>query len=312
MQSNSSAQPITWPVKTFDIHNTVFDSRLWDEFKFRSDDVVIASWAKSGTTWVQQIVGQLIFDGEENVRIGDISPWYECVLPPNAAIRNAFMAQTHRRFLKTHLPLGALAYSPKAKYIFCGRDGRDAVWSLHNHHFNFTAEIYDQINADHSPGSDTDEGFRPTSPDAVAYFREWLARDGYPFWPFWGHIRSWWDARMLPNLMFVHYTELKRDMPGQIRRIADFLDISIDGGRWPAILEHCTFDYMKQHAQDVAPFGGALWEGGAKTFMHQGTNGRWRDLLTADDVRAYEERAKAELGEDCAHWLATGKLVESI
>lgn len=28
--------------------------------------------------------------------------------------------------------------------------------------------------------------------------------------------------------------------------------------------------------------------------------------LTADDVRAYESRAIAELGRDCARWLASG------
>jgi hypothetical protein len=45
-------------------------------------------------------------------------------------------AQTHRRFLKTHLPLDALVFSPKAKYIYIGRDGRDVVWSMYNHHAN--------------------------------------------------------------------------------------------------------------------------------------------------------------------------------
>lgn len=45
---------------------------------------------------------------------------------------------------------------------------------------------------------------------------------------------------------------------------------------------------------------------GAQVFINQGTNGRWGDTLTADDVRAYESRAIAELGRDCARWLASG------
>jgi len=53
---------------------------------------------------------------------------------------------------------------------------------------------------------------------------------------------------------------------------------------------------------------GALWEGGAETFINKGTNGRWRDLLTAADCRAYEAKARAELGEACARWLETGEL----
>jgi aryl sulfotransferase len=73
-------------------------------------------------------------------------------------------------------------------------------------------------------------------------------------------------------------------------------------------VEYCTFDYMKAHPEYAAPLGGALWQGGAATFIHKGTNGRWRDQLTADDIRAYERRAREELGEECAHWLATGEV----
>jgi aryl sulfotransferase len=52
------------------------------------------------------------------------------------------------------------------------------------------------------------------------------------------------------------------------------------------------------------PLGGAFWDGGAQTFVHRGTNGRWRDTLTDDDCAAYEARARAELGDECARWLA--------
>ncbi len=37
------AQGITWPVKTREIHNVVFDSSVWNDFKFRADDIVIAT-----------------------------------------------------------------------------------------------------------------------------------------------------------------------------------------------------------------------------------------------------------------------------
>ena len=51
------------PVKTRELHNHHFDSTIWNDFAFRDDDIVIATYAKSGTTWTQQIVGQLIFGG---------------------------------------------------------------------------------------------------------------------------------------------------------------------------------------------------------------------------------------------------------
>ena len=36
---------------------------------------------------------------------------------------------------------------------------------------------------------------------------------------------------------------------------------------------------------------------------------RWRDTLTSAEVAEYEARAVAELGAECARWLATGKTV---
>ena len=143
--------------------------------------------------------------------------------------------------------------------------------------------------------------------DVVPYFRRWLKRDGYPFWPLWENVRSWWAVRDLPNVLLVHYANLKRDLPGEMHRIARFLDIEISEGDWPKLVEHCTFDYMKKHAATAAPLGGAIWEGGADSFIFKGTNGRWRELLTKEDMDAYEARALKELGPECAHWLATGE-----
>ena len=72
----------------------------------------------------------------------------------------------------------------------------------------------------------------PPPGDIRQYWRDWMERDGYPFWPFWENVRTWWEIRDLPNVLFVHFANLKRDMPGQMRRIAAFLDIPIDETRW--------------------------------------------------------------------------------
>ena len=72
-----------------------------------------------------------------------------------------------------------------------------------------------------------------------------------------------------------------------------------------------SFEYMKDNATSSVPLGGAFWDGGAKTFVHKGTNGRWHDLLGEEDVANYELRARQELGEDCARWLATGEKSDS-
>src|SRR5437764_12850003 len=126
----------SWPSKTTELKNHHFDSTVWNDFKFRNDDIIVGTYVKSGTTWTQQIVAQLLFNGAENLEVSRLSPCVEHRVPPKEAKLEQIEAQTHRRFLKTHLPTHALVMSSKVKYIHVARDGRDVVWSLHNHHLN--------------------------------------------------------------------------------------------------------------------------------------------------------------------------------
>lgn len=292
-----------WPMKKREMSNHHFDSTIWNDFKFRDDDIIIASYAKSGTTWLQQIIAQLLWNGAEDLEVSEMSPWLDLRVPPKAVKLPEVEAQVHRRFIKTHLPVDALVFSPKAKYIYIARDGRDVIWSLYNHHANANEGWYEALND--TPGRVGPPIEKP--PESILeYFRTWLEEDGYPFWSFWENVKSWWAVRQLPNVKMVHFADLKENMPAQIRQIAEFLDIPIDEKQWTKILEHCSFDYMKQHASKSVPLGGKFWEGGAQTFIYKGINGRWKDVLSAEDVVKYEETALRTLGEDCATWLANG------
>lgn len=295
--------PIAWPTKTRELHSHHFDSTIWNDFTFRADDIIIATYAKSGTTWMQQIVAQMQFGGDPTLPVAEMSPWLDLRVPPKEIKLPQVDAQTHRRILKTHLPVDALVFSPQAKYIYIGRDGRDVVWSLYNHHANANPLWYAALND--TPGRVGPPIEAPPA-DIRQYWRDWLEQDGHPFWPFWDNLRSWWPIRALPNVLFVHFNALKRDMPGEMRRIAAFLDIPIDEARWPDIVSYCSFDWMKQNATMSVPLGGAFWDGGAEVFINKGTNGRWADTLTAEESVEHATRAERELGKDCARWLATG------
>jgi len=290
-----------WPRKTREFHNHHFDSTIWNGFEFRDDDIVIATYAKSGTTWMQQIIAQLLFAGAEGLPVAEMSPWMDLRVPPKEVKLEAVAAQTHRRFLKTHLPVDALVFSPEARYLYIGRDGRDVVWSMYNHHATANEAWYQALND--TPGRVGPPIDRPRD-SVVDYFHDWLDGDGHPWWPFWDNVRSWWAIRDLPNVMLVHFADLKADLPGQMRRIAAFLGIPVDESRWSDMVAHCGFEYMKAHAGESVPLGGAFWDGGASSFIHKGTDGRWRERLTEAESRKYERRAERELGADCAAWLA--------
>ena len=297
-----------WPSKQREFHNHHFDSTIWNDFTFRDDDIVIGTYAKSGTTWTQQMLAQLLFGPDPALEVAELSPWLDLRVPPKEVKLPVVEAQTNRRFLKTHLPVDALVYSPKAKYIYIGRDGRDVVWSMYNHHANANALWYEALND--TPGRVGPPIEVPPS-DVREYFQDWMEKDGHPFWPFWENVRTWWEVRDLPNALFLHFSDLKRDLPGEMRRIAAFLDIDVAESAWPEILEYCSFDWMKQNATKSVPLGGAFWDAGAQVFIHKGVNGRWADTLSDEASKLYERRAVAELGEECAHWLANGSLLTS-
>jgi len=298
-------ETIKWPVKKQELHSNHFDSTMWNDFKFRDDDIVISTYAKSGTTWLQQIVSQLIFNGETGLPVADMSPWVDLRVPPRHVKLPAIEAQNHRRFLKTHLPVENLNFSPKAKYIYIGRDGRDVIWSMYHHHVNANDKFYEALNE--SPGLVGPKIERPGD-KVVDYYHEWLEKDGYPIWSLWDNVNSWWAIKDLPNVLMLHFNNLKKDMPGEIRKIAAFLDIPIDESKWNDILNHCSFEYMKDNAAESAPLGGAFWEGGAKTFINKGTNGRWKDLLSEEEATKYDKLASEKLSPECARWLKTGKM----
>ena len=289
------------PRKTRECHNHHMDSTVWNDLVFRDDDVIIETYAKSGTTWVQQIIGQILLGPDPELEVAKLSPWVDLRIPPRDVKLPAIEAQTHRRFLKTHLPVDALRFSDKAKYVFIGRDGRDVIWSMYNHHVNANALWYEVLND--TPGR-IGPPIEPPPADIRQYFHDWLEQDGYPFWPFWENVRSWWEIRDLPNVKLLHFAELKRDMPGMMREIADFLNAKVEPAQWADIELYCSFDWMKVNATKSTPLGGAFWDAGADTFINKGTNGRWQSVLSADESTAYETRARAELGAQCAAWLA--------
>jgi hypothetical protein len=96
------ANDVAWPAKTRELHNHHFDSTIWNDLAFRDDDIVIATYAKSGTTWVQQIVAQMLFGGDAELAVAELSPWMDLRVPPKQVKLPLVEAQSHRRFLKTH------------------------------------------------------------------------------------------------------------------------------------------------------------------------------------------------------------------
>jgi aryl sulfotransferase len=71
---------------------------------------------------------------------------------------------------------------------------------------------------------------------------------------------------------------------------------------WPELVAAARFDAMKQDAIRNEDRTRLIFEGGAGRFFHKGTNGRWRDVLTEEDLALYETAA-AQLDQGLRSWL---------
>ena len=291
-----------------EIQTRMFESTRWNSVKLRDDDIIVATWAKSGTTLTQQMIGQLITGGAEGVGAAEASPWVDVrFMMPLPMMAAMLEAQTHRRFMKTHLPFDAVPYSPSVKYVYIGRDARDVLWSVYNHATSFTPTAWESINASEGPWP---KWSRPEM-DVRRYYLHWLETDetpGFHDLSFWSHVQSWWDQRRRPNVHLLHYANLIADLPGQMRKLAAFLDIPIDEAVFQSMVAHCGIDYMREQAATSAPMMGVMFEHGAGSFFNKGTNGRWRDVLSGEEAALADKVAAERLTPDCARWLKTGAL----
>ena len=291
--------------------NALMDSDRWDSYTPRNDDIVITTSYKAGTTWMQAICAALVFQKPQpSVPQDKLSPWLDANFAPIEDVIAQLEALPNRRYIKTHCPLDGCKFFDEVKYIFVGRDGRDVFASMWNHWHNMKPEMVSALN--NAPGRKGP--ILPLPPEsAEGAFEDWLAQssfpwemDGYPFWSHLHHAQTWWDYRHLTNIHFVHFSDLLKDIDGEMRKISAFLNIDVNEDLWPQLLEGVSFSNMKANAEKMAPCTTqGLWKNSAD-FFHKGTNQRWKGLLTQEQSNRYEKIAAERLTPELETWLANG------
>jgi aryl sulfotransferase len=289
------------------------DSTRWEHYSPRAGDVVIATPPKCGTTWTQRIVSLLIFQSPAPCPVMEISPWVDAsfIMPPEAT-RAIIEAQSHRRFLKSHLPLDGLPIYDEVRYIHVARDPRDACMSFFNHYSGLTEPAHELIDAASTP-----ELGPPAraARDLASFWRDFFTRgsqpqwrDGFPDMSFVDFETTYWRDRKRENLLLVHYNDLKADLDGEMRRIAAFLDIDTPAALWPRLVEAASFEAMKRDGPILLGPMGALFEGGSDRFLFKGSNARWKDELSADDL-ALADKLAERFTPGLRRWLEGGRRV---
>jgi aryl sulfotransferase len=306
--------PPTSPAREYRNHH--LDSTRWHAYQPRQDDVVVTTSYKSGTTWMQRILHLLIFkDTPDALPVGLVSPWLDARFHgPVEEVVAGIEAQTHRRFLKSHLPLDGLPYYPQVKYVVVGRDTRDVFMSYWNHYRNYTDELMARLNE--PTGWSGDALPAPPAEDEIHdVWRNWMTRGWFPWesegWPFWSnlhHTQTYWPFRDLDNILFFHYADMLADLRGQVARLAAALDIALTEEELDRVVESATFEQMKKDMKPMDEMFRGAFKGGSDAFVYKGTNGRWRGVLGDEDLALYEAAKQRVLTPDCAAWLENGWL----
>jgi hypothetical protein len=109
------------------------------------------------------------------------------------------------------------------------------------------------------------------------------------------------------NVHFFHYADLSRDLPGQIARLGEVLDISMSPELRDEIAEATSFKQMRAAVETSerrfhkdTPFHDLA------DFYASGTSKKWEGRLTEKDMAAYSERISEFLPRDDIAWLEWG------
>lgn len=222
---------------------------IQEQMTWRDGDIVVSVPAKSGTTWTMNIVYQLLTGGTSDFRdIYEEVPWIEFLGGPDKTIGDVLervdsMPTERRRAFKTHSAPPALPFfeqggsGPDVKYLVIFRNPEEALVSFRPFLGQHTDEWFDLWKV---PREDI---YRPDFPSFYSDVIDTREMQGM----FFGFLASWWQLRNAPNVMFLHFSDMKHNHETSIRKIADFLGITPAPEQWPAILEYTSFAWMKQH-----------------------------------------------------------------
>lgn len=236
-------------------------------FRLRPDDVFVASYPRSGTTWTLAIV-YLILSGADALdfdHLSDVAPWWERSLAYRKDAPARMEALEGARVFKTHLPRGWLPEG--ARCLYAWRNPGDVAVSyfhLYRRYLGFTGSF-------------------------DAFFERFLAgKVQYRSW--FRHLAGWEREKDDPRVLFVSYDEMRRSPAEWVGRIAGFLGRPLSEARVARIVALTDFGPMKEAQAKFDHVGELLRQLGIQEgdFIREGKVGGAAEGLSPEQQRALE------------------------
>jgi hypothetical protein len=253
--------------------------------------VWLASYPKSGNTWVRFIVTALLRGGSPSS--GDVARFVPDVHKGTLEVR-----PVHRgaAIVKVHaLPDHCRRFLPRTiGAIYVVRNPLDVCLST--------------------------LAYRGMTRDAQLGLLQAFVGEGGPrdwggaarFGSLPANIAAWTDAGLGFPRLLVRYEDLARDTAGQVRRIADWLGVPADDARIEAAIDSSSFSAMRRAEEAEVAAGGDDLFGVAHAlqrahvpgwrFMRRGAVGGFRDELPAAAIAALRARFESVMA-DCGYAL---------
>jgi len=257
----------------------------------------ICSYPKSGTTWMQAIVYNIISNGNQHFHhISDFSPFYEIRATwdlDNNQIQSKY-DDMHKRYncqaFNTHLLWEMMPANVGMKFIYLVRRGKDVALSLYKH-------LSNQNDADCYQGTFTE------------FLQQWC--DGQLIYGNWlDHISCWVNRSHSDTadnggdrVLIMKYEDLIVDLHSSVLKVIDFLKLSdgIDRDRIIELTNYMTFSYMKGHQEQFMPIS-VPWKEGF-SFIRKGTVGDSSNYFTDTDHCLFDEMSRRQFPDGLPHWL---------
>ncbi|XP_075212042.1 luciferin sulfotransferase-like [Lycorma delicatula] len=270
-------------------------------FTVRPDDVWVISYPKCGTTWTQEMVWLIGNDCDfalaKNRLLLQRFPFLEAVSiisqepEESEDDDNVLCADTitfadelpSPRYIKSHLPTRLLPqeiWIKKPKIIYVTRDPKDAAVSYYHHHrlWNGYTGSYET-------------------------FMEGFLEDKLVYSPFWEHVIEYKKLENEPHVLINSYEEMKQDLPGVIRRTAQFMGKDLSDEQVSELAHHLSFKEMKVNSaingeefiKEVKEKHEMPIEDPELTFIRKGEVGGWRKEMSEKLVEKFEQWTEEKL-----------------
>ncbi|XP_063222855.1 sulfotransferase 1B1-like isoform X2 [Bacillus rossius redtenbacheri] len=278
-------------------------------FRVRPDDTWVVTFPRSGTTLTQEMVwllgNNLDYKTASEVRLNSRFPFIEFPMLIHDEVlkdlqdlnqdssRRARVEQMSRplteeldqatsgRFIKTHLPLDVLPpdlLTAGCKVVYVARNPLDVVVSGYHHNRRF--ELV---------------GYKGDFPKYWNCFK----KDLVMFSPYWAHVTEAWGKRHSPNMLFLFYEDIVKDMRAAIRRVADFLGTQVTEEQVAALAAHLHIDTFRKNPA-IEPNSQrlvGLVNQDAQDFVRKGKTGGWTEEFTPEIVVEAENWMKENLSK---------------